>query len=733
VPDSGKRTSQSSIAHRREDGAEQTVLEHLIGTAELARDFAAPFKAGNLAYDSGLCHDLGKYSSDFQRRIRGANISVDHSTAGGQYLWEQSNNTFGKMAAYCIMGHHAGLPDGGLIGNASDGSTLHAKMERAVPDYSAYRQDFEQGGISLSRAFPKFMPEDGFSAAFLTRMVYSALVDADWLDTEAFMNKSGIVRGAFDSIASLQAKLQSHLEKKFPKEAPKTTLNSMRDVLLENCIQNAADPIGLYTLTAPTGSGKTLSNLAFALHHAKQNGHKRVIYVVPYNTIIEQNARVFEGILGADNVVQHHSGVQYATDENDPDYKKLLATENWDAPLIVTSSVRFFESLYANKPSVCRKLHSIASSVVILDEAQMIPLPHLIPCVRALVELVKHYNCTVVLATATQSSLNAYFQDYGLEPREMVNDPQEMYEFFRRVQFEELPEGLSYEELGERIAIHKQALCIVNTRKAAQAVVDLLGEGAFHLSTTMIPIHRTDMLSEIRTRLKEGRECHVVSTSMIEAGVDVDFPVVYREKAGLDSIIQAAGRCNREGKRKPEESKVFVFSMAGESVQAVQKLIAQNISAYEHVVRNCKQFNDIVSLESIRVYFEQLRYYIGKKGLDKNNAVGLFNDGVNTLSLPFKEVAKKFRLIEHNTRSVFIPYDAAEVLLTRFRNGERSRELFRAAQQYSVSLYDSDLSKLDELGAIEHIDEEVLVLQEQYYSERYGVSLSPEGGMALFG
>jgi len=720
------------IAHKKQDdGEEQSLYDHLIGTANLARSFATSFNSGDFAYSIGLCHDLGKYSKDFQRRIRGENIRVDHSTAGGQYLYSLRNGPLGKMAAYCVVGHHGGLPNGGSSADTAEKTSLCGRLKRDIPAYGNFKADFNNVD-AISRIAPPGITVAkqgaGYSIAFLIRMVFSALVDADWLDTENFMSSGKIERGGFDSLEVLQDKLLMYLSK-LKDKSHESSLNVWRNELLNNCIEAADSPHGLFTLTAPTGSGKTLSSISFAMKHVIKNKHDRVIYVVPYNTIIEQNAKVFEDIFGVNNVLQHHSGIDYEAKENSANpklqYQKLLATENWDAPLIVTSSVRFFESLYGNKPSICRKLHNISNSLIILDEAQMIPLSYLIPCVRALRELVTYYGCTVVLATATQSSLDEYFEP--LIPTEIVRNPKDMYEFFQRVTYEKIEGVLNDEGIANLISSHEQVLCVVNTRKRAQAVTQILGDDALHLSTTMVPIHRSDVLKRIRDRLNSGLPCKVISTSLIEAGVDIDFPVVYREKSGLDSIIQAAGRCNREGKRQSSDSKVYVFSTEGSS----PRQMAQNIGVYEEVARS---FEDISSLTAIKSYFEQLRYVIGRENLDKNTVVSKFEEGEQSILFPFQDVSQTFRLIDEITRTIYVPYnDDARRLLDQFRYGGRSRELYRKIQSYSVSLYEHDLKILNDLGALEHIDEEIHVLQEAYYNDHYGVTLSPGGGMALFG
>jgi CRISPR-associated endonuclease/helicase Cas3 len=430
---------------------------------------------------------------------------------------------------------------------------------------------------------------------------------------------------------------------------------------------------------------------------------------------------VFEEMLGFENVLQHHSGVAYSNDEDSPEYRKLLATENWDAPVIVTSSVRFFESLFSNKPSACRKLHNIAGSVLIFDEAQMIPLPYLIPCIETIKELVINYRCSAVLATATQSSLNKYFEPLNLF--EIIDSPNEMYDAFKRVKYDCTVGKVSDNELVALLKKYDQVLCIVNTRRRAQALAEKI-DGAMHLSTTMYPLHRNEVLTEIRERLSNGKPCIIISTSLIEAGVDVDFPVVYREKAGLDSIIQAAGRCNRENKREIDDSIVYVF----ESEDKPHGTIAQNVCAYEHVAR---QFNEISSLEAVKCYFEQLRYIIGLEGLDKKSVVQAFNTGANeAFSLPFESVSKTFHLIEEDTVQIYVLTRAPELYL-RLRKKDYSRKLFRELQKYAISIRKSDFVKLEH--QFERLDEDILLLTTQdFYNKKIGIELSSNGGYGLF-
>lgn len=701
------------LAHR-DDAREQQLGAHLLGVAERAKTFANCFGSGQFVGTVALHHDIGKYSEKFQKRIRGSSVQVDHSTAGAQHLYANNRSPLGLIAAYCIAGHHGGLPDGGHKSQPQIGG-LYGRLSKTIEDYSAFEDDFEAECSILSP--PSIDIRTGFQAAFFTRMVFSCLVDADWLDTEQFMSGDKL-RGTFKSIEDLWEVFKKQIE---PFMKPTGFLNELRTEILDNCLNTALSPKGLFTLTAPTGSGKTISSMAFALKHANAQKIKRIIYVVPYNTIIEQNSEVFENMLGAENVIQHHSGISYPNDEQDPQYLKLLATENWDAPIIVTSSVQFFESLYSNRPANCRKLHNIADSVIVFDEAQMIPLPYLIPCVEAIKELVTNYACTAVLATATQSSLDTYFHPLGI--REIVGRPKELYEAFKRVRFDSSLDKITDEELIDRLSKHEQVLCIVNTRRHAQALAKNMNS-IFHLSTTMYPQHRRQVLAEIRYRLANKLPCVVVSTSLIEAGVDIDFPAVYRERTGLDSIIQAAGRCNRENKRSIEDSVVYVF----ESKAGHPDAVTPNTGAYEHVSR---RMEDISSLEAIDMYFQQLRYILGHDALDKNKIIRAFNDGLGkAFSLPFEEIAKSFHLIEENTKSIYILFDAPE-LADRLRVGERNRELFRKLQPYTVSLYEREIRELEHL--FERIDEEILILTvEDFYNEKMGIDLSEKGGIGLF-
>ncbi|MDD3244491.1 MAG: CRISPR-associated helicase Cas3', partial [Eubacteriales bacterium] len=568
------------LAHIAPDGREQTLFDHLEGVAALAAEFAAAFVVAFDAEENGsrmgMLHDDGKYSDAFQRRVRGSPERVGHSTAGA-FEAAQARDL---LAAFCIAGHHSGLPDGGTQGDTPDKGTLLGRLKRAqlkqIEDYSAFHTE-----VKVSPAQPpQWAAHMQATAFFYTRMLFSCLVDADFLDTEAFMQGTQSQRGGFPALEAYRILLREHIVPWL--KSPAGALGEKRSEILRAVLAAAPQPPGLFTFTAPTGSGKTLASMAFALKHAAAHGLRRVIYVIPYCSIIEQTYRVFEDVFGAGTVVAHYADVDYGTDENRADAQRdhrYLAAENWDAPVIVTTTVQFFESLFANRPSRCRKLHNLAGSVLIFDEAQMLPISCLRPCVAAISELVKNYGCTAVLCTATQPALGRLFEEKenlpGVVPFELCPRREALYEQFRRVRYETLGK-LSDDALAQRLSALEQVLCIVNRRDQAQALFALLPEeGRFHLSTTLCPAHRREKLDAIRQRLKNGLPCRVVSTSLVEAGVDVDFPVVYRALAGLDSVIQAGGRCNREGVPGVINGTVYIF----ESERPAPKMLAQNVAA----------------------------------------------------------------------------------------------------------------------------------------------------------
>ena len=706
------------IAHKREDGCVQPLKAHLEGVAALAGEFAAPFGGWEHARRTGLLHDLGKYSPAGQRRMNDPEHTpkVDHSTAGAKEAMRLRD----PFAAFAVAGHHAGLMNkGGAVSTKDDGSLLgRCKKELTGSlDYSTWRGEIT---IDPKLPFPACLdPRDSFGVQFYTRMLFSCLVDADFLDTERFM-QGETARGGGEPMAALLEKLHTHVQNKFA--GRDGALNRRRSEILQKCLDGAALDPGLFTLTVPTGGGKTVSSLAFALSHAARHNLKRVIYVIPYTSIIEQNAQVFRDILGEENVVEHHANVDF--DGEDCDERLLrqkLATENWDAPVIVTTAVQFFESLFSAKVSRCRKLHNIAESVVIFDEAQMIPANYLRPCAAAIAELAKRYRVSAVLCTATQPALDDLLHEFapGLPIRELCPDAGGMVEAFRRVRFEWHGE-LRDEALAEALTRRDQALCVVNTRARAQALWALLPqEGRFHLSTRMTAEHRSAVLAEIRRRLDNHEVCRVVSTSLIEAGVDVDFPEVWRELAGLDSILQAAGRCNREGKNAAVDSAVHVFRAEGRPPRMIQ----QNIGATEITLDDHPQID---APEAIRAYFTALRSLMGKS-IDYRDILPLCAAGL------FRDVSENFHLIDEDTTPVYIPTGGNAALLDALRAGAMSRSLMRKLGRSAVNVYRNDLRALYESGKLERTPGDAFILADtSLYDEERGLTLKYETGDALF-
>lgn len=715
-------TELKYLAHISEDGTrEQTVLQHLTGTAELASKFAESFGYSDWGYCCGFLHDIGKYSKEFQQRIRGSTERVDHATAGAQ-LCKKSGGPY-NFISYCIAGHHAGLPDTGSVADTSDSSTLMGRMKKRVKDYAYYKKEIEIP--PLHTAFLN-IPRDqdpSFCVAFFIRMLFSCLVDADYLDTEDFMQDGKVVRNAGESMEILFEKLKLYISG-WLENSDGGTVNGRRTEILTNCLKQGRQNRGVFRLTVPTGGGKTVASLAFALRHAVEHHLNHIIYVIPYTSIIEQNAKVFSEILGPENVLEHHCNIDY---DNDEELRTMqLASENWDKPVIVTTNVQFFESLFGNKSSKCRKLHSIANSVIIFDEAQMLPYDYLQPCIAAMEELVRHYNSSIVLCTATQPALNEVFSG-NLSGRELCPRMEEQFAFFRRTAIQNIG-CLKEEELTARLNEEEQALCILNTKRMVQKVyAEIGGEGVFHLSTLMYPMHRKRMLQKIRERLRTGKRCILIATSLVEAGVDLDFQSVYRQIAGIDSVIQAAGRCNREGKRKIEDSPTYIFQLEDQERVTGQE---QQIDTAKQVLR---KYEDISSLEAIQEYFVRLYRHKGE-ALDKKKIMDQFAKG----NLPFAKIGKEFKLIQENTKIIFIPIESrASEILEELKFKGATRSLMREAGQYSVSVYENLFHKLYDAGRLVSVSEDLkddfFVLRDHGdYREDTGLQTDVELGSAVW-
>ena len=701
----------------------QTLQSHLVNVGEIAAEFARVFGAQEIAYQTGQLHDLGKYSEPFNHRLHGG-PSVDHATAGAKVAIERWGNVIGKLMAFCIAGHHAGLANGN--GEGDNRRTLKQRLALQFGADIPALDNLWQQEIKLPQKLsaPPLKADAHhpfFSYAFFTRMLYSCLVDADYLDTEAFysnLENKAVERGGYPKLNVLQHNFNQFINafRRRVAQAPEQTetekrnaaLNRLRSEILDHAVEQAAQPQGLFTLTVPTGGGKTFTSMAFALEHAKQHGMRRVIYVIPFTSIIEQNAAEFRkafGELGEQAVLEHHSTFDDGKLQNEATKDKLrLASENWDAPIVVTTAVQFFESLFADRSSRCRKLHNIAGSVIILDEAQMLPLNLLLPIMQAIKELAQNYRSSVVMCTATQPAVQAENGFYrGFENvREIAPKPTALFDKLCRTTVQHIGTQTDADLLA-KLAEHPQMLIIVNNRRHARSLYDQAKplDGTFHLTTLMCAKHRSQKLDEIRGRLKSGEPCRVIATSLIEAGVDVDFPLVMRAEAGLDSVAQAAGRCNREGKRPSENSFVWIFAPE-EQWKAPPELAAQ--AAVMRLTADSFS-DDLLSTQAVAAYFAEL-YQLKGSELDNKKILKMHNDTGQSLDFPFQTIADKFHMIESHMQPLIIPFDGeAENLISSLQHADHIGGLLRKLQPYTVQIPEKALAALYKAGRIESINE----------------------------
>lgn len=723
----------------------QGLEEHLLCVARLAARFAEAFHSESWGYCAGLWHDLGKYQAEFQERLLGSQVSVEHSGAGAA-LASKKSMELGMPLAFVIAGHHAGLAN-------------HVSSEPGLP--TPLQERLKQNAPTLEKTLPvipaeiagrlvppipKFLqPSPSLrrhemaslcrASEFWTRFLFSVLVDADRLDTEAFCepNKAAL-RNGFSSIVALGERLDSFIDQKMDglSTIEKTTLvNLSRAEILDACRKAATLSPGIFSLTVPTGGGKTLSAMSFALNHAQRYGLRRVIAVIPYTSIIEQNADVYGQALSAENVVEHHSAL-------DPDKKKSehgeeltrrheLACENWDAPIIVTTTVQFFESLFSNQSSRCRKIHNIARSVIILDEVQSLPPGFLLSIVEALNELATHYGCSIVLSTATPPALAARERfETGLAGiREIVANTKELAEKLKRVEYAWPGQGapsMTWPQLASRMAEHQQVLAVVHKRDDARNLARELktiapeDEPVWHLSALMCAAHRSEVLAEVKEALTRGAACRVVSTQLVEAGVDVDFPVVYRALGGLDSVVQAAGRCNREGHL--EKGDVVVFRAATSPPPGTPR---RAMEVTESLLREAGGILDPSDPELFEKYFRML-YLV--KDLDAKRIQTLRQE------FNFASVGREFKLIEDGfTKPVVVPYGEAGMHVQELRLRGPTRETLRGIQRFIVNIYPDAFAKFSGAGALDEVIEGIFVLSKPYeksYDRTFGLITGDE-------
>ncbi len=686
-----------------------------------------------------MLHDLGKYTREFQLRLEGNPSRVDHATWGARVAVERYGPCIGRLLAYGIAGHHAGLSNGK---NGTSRTSLQDRLGSCLPDIlGCWEQDLhlpERSTLQLPAGFQPRRDRGAFQLTLLARMLFSCLVDADFIDTDEFYRRIEKRPPRVSKQTPSLSQLRQRLDARLAAFQADSEVNRLRAGILSHVRDQAAQIPGLFSLTVPTGGGKTLASLAFALDHAIAHGLRRVIFVIPFTSIVEQNAQVFRdafGDLGKDAVLEHHSAFfddpKQAFESKD---KRKLAMENWDAPVVVTTAVQFFESLFADRPSRCRKLHNIAGSVVILDEAQTLPMKLLRPCVTLLDELALNYRTSVVLCTATQPALNAEegFLDGLQGVRELAPDPPGLYRQLRRVNVRHVG-ALDDAALADHLRQREQVLCIVNNRRHARALFESIADqpGAYHLTTLMCARHRSAVLAEVRQRLKEGLPCRLVSTSLIEAGVDIDLPTVLRAEAGLDSIAQAAGRCNREGRRPHADSEVLVFATANPDWAPPVEL-KQFAQAFRTVEPRYRE--DLLAPEAIRAYFHELYWQKGAKELDAHDLLGLLK-GCREDTLPFETLAEKFRLIETTMRPVIVPFvpgtsqldPVAEEALRDLLYAKGCGAIARTLQPYLVQLPQYAYDALWNAHAIQPVASErygeqfVQLVNARLYDKRFGL------------
>ncbi|MDP2030268.1 MAG: CRISPR-associated helicase Cas3' [Thiobacillus sp.] len=725
------------------------LAEHLHEVGELAADFAKHF-GSDWARLAGRWHDLGKYRPRFQKYIRlvsgfeadahikGESGKAPHSTAGAvlacEHFEKAGFGAAGRVLAYLIAGHHAGLADwfGGLdarLDLPASRDELNEALAENPPAELLNAGDFKPDLRTIPGG------KDGF--ALWVRMLFSALVDADFLDTERYMNPDKFAqRNTWPKLAELAPLFDAHMTELAAK-TQLTPVNTLRAGILAECRAGAKLKPGLFSLTVPTGGGKTLSAMAFALKHASAHGKRRVIHVIPYTSIIEQTADIFRNIFG-EAVIEHHSNAE--SEPGKENSASRLACENWDAPIVVTTNVQFFESLFAARTSRCRKLHNLVDSIVVLDEAQLLPPEFMQPILDVLNLLSRHYGVSVVLSTATQPALSTreYFDARqnlrGLDNvREIVSDPDALYRALERVNVR-LPADwhtpTDWPSLAPELAAHDSVLAIVNTRKDARALWEQMPQGTLHLSALMCGAHRSQLIASIKSRLKDSVPTRVVSTQLVEAGVDVDFPVVYRALAGLDSIAQAAGRCNREGKLTGKgEVVVFVPPKP-----APLGLLRKGENACRSVLHGVTE--QPLARARFAAYFEHLfrACELDAKGICDDLFMAHDQLDGRELAVNFRTAAEKFKLIaDEDSAPIVVLYrgangqdDSIDKWLATLRKEKPQRWLMRKLQRYTVNLRRTQVMALLNQGDIEEIMPGLFVqVSDWLYDQRLG--LLPEG------
>jgi len=725
------------IAHIRSDSMNGFVLQdldtHLEGVGALMYEFSNEFFNAEWGKIIGRWHDIGKYSEAFQQYIEvnsgykeGPLLGkTDHSSAGAIYAKETLPEGYWQPIAYCIAGHHAGLhnwyPEIGLSGSLQERLTKLELLNSIRDHFNEETVDYNK----LNAPTGKALPSESFH--LWIRMLFSCLVDADYLDTESFMNPESFEkRGKYDSLSTLKDRFDDYMSS-FAEKAVDSDMNRIRDSVLKQCIYSGILEPGFFSITVPTGGGKTLSSIAWALEHAVRYKKKRVVFAIPYTSIISQTVQVYREIFGETNVVEHHSNID---DETSSDESKL-SIENWDAPIIVTTNVQLFESLYANRTSKCRKLHNLANSIIILDEAQMLPPEFLKPILSILRSLVEDFGASVLFSTATQPVLTGEiggsgkyaFKEIETERiREIVPDFKCLTNKLNRVDVqmpENIHKNMEWKEVADELMQFDQVLSIVNTRKDCRSLYNLMPEDTFHLSRMMCSAHILDVIAQIKDRLRNGESIRVVSTQLIEAGVDIDFPVVYRALAGLDSIAQSAGRCNREGKLN-KEGKLGLTKVFCPPKNTPLGLMRKGSDTLKEMIGGADSCCNLIDPASFKRYFDL--FYSKIQNFDKPNIKSLLWQDAAQMKFQFATAARDFKLIDdRGSETILIEYKEGADLVRLFKHKGPESWLMRKLQRYSVSVNARDFEKIRSAGLIEQIHGCWVQSHESLYNTKVGL------------
>lgn len=684
----------------------QTNAEHSVGVADIAAEFAAEFQMADWGRMLGLLHDRGKESDAFQAYIRRssgyepaarASSQKNHSYIGAVLSHRLPQDKFFWLSN-AVAGHHRGLYDIDELELLLQ-KEIPTEVSRQLPDIPLPIPNF------------RLEPQD---ASHLSRMLFSCLVDADWLDTERFMQpEKAALRRKFANLKELEMKMQTYCE--YLASLPATPLNKLRCEIQNKCREAAVWEPGFFDLSVPTGGGKTIASVIWALRHALSHAKKRVIIAIPFTSIIVQTAALLREIFGEDNVIEHHSAIN----EAQADERSLRACENWDAPIIVTTNVRLFESMFSNRPSDCRKLHSLVNSVVILDEIQTLPLSLLQPIVNAMRTYTKLFGTSFLFCTASQPILDGERRGCngallnGIDPaqiRAIIPKEMDLHAKLRRVNIAIEDSPQTYPSLADILKKHKRVLCVVSSRRNALNLYTELAKDAeiptFHLSRSMCAAHLLQQIAEIKRLLSDPEVAvRVVSTQLIEAGVDIDFPVVYRQLAGLDSILQAAGRCNREGTQ--DRGLTTVFSFSDDRQAGYLRFATDTMKDMLDLYPDADWFDP----KTMRMFYEKM--YARTPYFDKEGISELLD---NPAACQYEEAAKRFHLINEDGVKIIINFADVEKLIILLKENGPSRKLSRRLGRYSVNVPRRIFDNFVKAGMIEEPYPGIffLPLKEQY-------------------